>query len=127
MIIVKSSSRPCEEVRSEMVAYNEELAKAGVLVALRRLEPDSKGARIRFSGGKHSIVDGPFTESKEVIGGYWLWNVKSKDEAIEWVKRCPMPSSDAEFEFEVRQVLEDDPLVASIVSCLKQEEPLVQR
>ena len=94
---------PDEKLIAAMMKYNEELAKAGVLLALDGLHPSSKGARIRFAGGKRTVTDGPFTEAKEVIGGYWLWQVKSKEEAIEWAKRCP--GSDNEV-IEIRQVHE---------------------
>src|SRR5574341_925178 len=96
MIIVKSNQQcedgmtPDDSFMTEMAKYNDDLAKAGVLLDLQRLEPDSKGARVRFSGGKSTVIDGPFAETKELVGGYWLWNVKSKREAIEWVKRCPI-------------------------------------
>ena len=94
---------PSQEILATMGKYNEELAKAGVLLALDGLQPTSKGARIAFKGGRPTVTDGPFTEAKEVVGGYWLIQVKSREEAIEWAKRCP--ASDAEF-IEVRQVFE---------------------
>jgi len=120
MIIVKSNQQcedgmtPDDSFMAEMAKYNDDLAKAGVLLDLQRLEPDSKGARVRFSGGKSTVIDGPFVETKELVGGYWLWNVKSKREAIEWVKRCPIPKLKGEAEIEIREVLEDDPMVAAI-------------
>ena len=120
MIIVKSNQQcedgmtPDDSFMAEMAKYNDDLAKAGVLLDLQRLEPDSKGARVRFSGGKSTVIDGPFAETKELVGGYWLWNVKSKREAIEWVKRCPIPKLGGELEIEIREVLEDDPMVAAI-------------
>ena len=120
MIIVKSNQQcedgmtPDDSFMTEMAKYNDDLAKAGVLLDLQRLEPDSKGARVRFSGGKSTVFDGPFAETKELVGGYWLWNVKSKREAIEWVKRCPIPKLGGELEIEIREVLEDDPMVAAI-------------
>lgn len=120
MIIVKSNQQcensmtPDDSFMTEMAKYNDDLAKAGVLLDLQRLEPDSKGARVRFSGGKSTVIDGPFAETKELVGGYWLWNVKSKREAIEWVKRCPIPKLGGELEIEIREVLEDDPMVAAI-------------
>ena len=80
-----------EAVLTEMGKFNEELVKAGVMLAGEGLQPSSKGARVRFSGGKRTVIDGPFTETKELIAGFWLWQVKSKEEAIEWVKRCPIP------------------------------------
>jgi len=120
MIIVKSNQQcedgmtPDDSFMAEMARYNDDLAKAGVLLDLQRLEPDSKGARVRFSGGKSAVIDGPFAETKELVGGYWLWNVKSKRDAIEWVKRCPIPKFKGELEIEIREVLEDDPMVAAI-------------
>lgn len=94
---------PDEKLIGAMMKYNEELAKAGVLLALDGLHPSSKGARVRFSGGKRSVTDGPFTEAREVIGGYWLWQVRSKEEAIEWASRCPAADGDT---LELRQVHE---------------------
>jgi hypothetical protein len=120
MIIVKSNQQceagmtPDDSFMAEMAKYNDDLAKAGVLLDLQRLEPDLKGARVRFSGGKSTVIDGPFAETKELVGGFWIWNVKSKREAIEWVKRCPIPKLGGELEIEIREVLEDDPMVAAI-------------
>jgi hypothetical protein len=120
MIIVKSNQQcedgmtPDDSFMAEMAKYNNDLAKAGVLLDLQRLEPDLKGARVRFSGGKSTVIDGPFAETKELVGGFWIWNVKSKREAIEWVKRCPIPKLGGEVEIEIREVLEDDPMVAAI-------------
>lgn len=94
---------PTEEELTSMMAYNEELVKAGVMLDGDGLQPSSKGARVRFSGGKPSVVDGPFTETKELVAGYWLWQVKSFDEALEWAKRCP--GSD-DFELELRPLFE---------------------
>ena len=113
MMIVKASKdseagkMPSEELFSAMGKYNEELMKAGVLLDLSGLQPSSKGARIKFSGGKRTVVDGPFTESKELIAGYWIIQVKSLEEAIEWAKRAPNPQGDSqEGEIEVRQFFE---------------------
>ena len=100
---VEAGALPDEKIIAAMMKYNEELAKAGVLLALDGLHPSSKGARIGFSGGKRTVTDGPFTEAKEVIGGYWLWQVKSKEEAIEWASRCPALDGDV---LEIRQVYE---------------------
>jgi len=97
MIIVKATKEseagvmPSEQLLADMGKFNEELAKAGVMLAGEGLQPSSKGARVRFSGKKRTVIDGPFTESKELIAGYWLWEVKSMDEAVEWLKRCPNP------------------------------------
>jgi hypothetical protein len=111
MIIVKASKEseagalPSQEYMTAMGNYNQELIKAGVLVgAGEGLQPSSKGARVRFSGGKQTVIDGPFAETKELVAGFWIWQVKSKEEAIEWVKRCPSHPDD--FEIEIRQVFE---------------------
>jgi hypothetical protein len=113
MMIVKASKdseagkMPSEELLSAMGKYNEELMKAGALVDLSGLHPTSKGARIKFSGGKRTVVDGPFAETKELIGGFWIIQVKSKAEAIEWAKRAPAPHGEnAEGEIEIRQIFE---------------------
>ena len=100
---VETGVLPDEKTIAAMMKYNEELAKAGVLLALDGLHPSSKGARIGFSGGKRTVTDGPFAEAREVIGGYWLWEVKSKEEAIEWASRCPALDGDV---LELRQVYE---------------------
>lgn len=96
---------PSEQLMTEMGKFNEELVKAGVMLAGEGLQPSSKGARIKFSGDKRTVIDGPFAETKELVAGFWLWNVKSKDEAIEWAKRCPNPTGE-EGEIEIRQVYE---------------------
>src|SRR6202790_3762307 len=113
MMIVKSSKdceagkMPSEELLAAMGKYNEELVKAGVLVDLSGLQPTSKGARVKFSGGKTTVIDGPFAETKELIGGYWIIQVKSKEEAIEWAKRVPAPHGESEEgEIKVRQFYE---------------------
>jgi len=112
MMIVKSSKDceagklPSEELLAAMGEYNKELMQAGVLVDLSELQPTSKGARVKFSGGKTSVIDGPFAETKELIGGYWIIDVKSKAEAIEWAKRIPVQPSEEEREIEVRQFYE---------------------
>jgi hypothetical protein len=115
MMIVKANKdseagkMPSEELLSAMGKYNEELMKAGVLLDLSGLQPSSKGVRIKFSGGKKTVVDGPFTESKELIGGYWIIQVKSREEAIEWAKRAPNPAGEGkEGEIEIRQFFELD-------------------
>jgi hypothetical protein len=100
---VETGALPDEKNIAPMMKFNEELTKAGVLLALDGLHPSSKGARVRFSGGKRTVSDGPFTEAKEVIGGYWLWQVKSKEEAIAWALRCPAAEGDV---LELRQVYE---------------------
>ncbi len=112
MVLVKADKSseagalPDEELLTAMGKYNEELAKAGVLLAAEGLHPSSKGARVRFSGGKRTVIDGPFSEAKELIAGFWLFQVKSKEEAIEWVKRCPNPFPGTESEIEIRQIFE---------------------
>jgi len=112
MVLVKADKSseagvlPDEKLLTEMGKYNEELVKAGVLLAAEGLHPSSKGARVRFSGGKRSVIDGPFAETKELIAGFWLIQVKSKEEAIEWVRRCPNPFPGTEAEIEIRQVFE---------------------
>lgn len=114
MVFMKASAEseqgtlPSEEEFAAMMAYNEELVKAGVMLAGDGLAASSKGARIQFTGGKASVVDGPFTETKELVAGYWLWQVKSFDEAVEWGKRCPSVGGD--FEIELRPVMEGDDL-----------------
>ena len=113
MLLVKADKNseagimPSEELMTEMGKFNEELVKAGVLLAGEGLHPSSKGARVRFSGSERSVIDGPFTEAKELVAGYWLIEVKSMEEAIEWVKRVPNPM-DGESEIEIRQVFEAD-------------------
>ncbi|TLY23988.1 MAG: YciI family protein [Nitrospirae bacterium] len=127
MIIVKASKdsetgvMPSEQLLSEMGRFNEELAKAGVLLAAEGLQPSSKGARVRFSGNKRTVIDGPFTETKELIAGFWLWQVKSKEEAIEWVKRCPNPHK-GESEIEIRQVFEAEDFGAEFTPELREQE-----
>src|SRR5438552_7446088 len=127
MIIVKADKNseagvlPDQKILSEMGKFNEQLVKAGVMLAGEGLHPSSKGARMRFSGTKRTVIDGPFTESKELIAGFWLWQVKSKDEAIEWLKRAPF---DGGTEVEIRQVFEADDFAPSDPSgeIRKQEE-----
>jgi len=127
MVIVKASkdseagALPDEKLLTEMGKYNEELAKAGILLAGEGLHPSSKGARVRFSGDKRTVVDGPFSETKELIAGYWLWQVKSKEEAIEWVKRCPNPMK-VDSEIEIRQVFEAEDFGAEFTPELRRQE-----
>ncbi|SEE58758.1 YciI family protein [Pseudomonas migulae] len=128
MIIVKASPdseagvMPNEELLTAMGNYNEELAKAGILLAGEGLHPSSKGARVRFSGDKRTVIDGPFAETKELIAGYWLWQVKSREEAIEWVKRCPNPMPGTEAEIEIRQVFEAEDFGAEFTPELREQE-----
>ncbi len=112
---------PDEKLLTEMGAFNEELVKAGVMLAGEGLHPSSKGKRVRFSGEKRTVIDGPFTETKELIAGFWLWQVKSMDEAIEWIKRCPNPTG-TESEVEIRQVFEADDFGAEFTPELREQE-----
>jgi hypothetical protein len=128
MIIIKASQdseagiMPSTELLTAMGNYNEELAKAGILLAGEGLQPSSKGARVRFSGDKPTVIDGPFAETKELIAGFWLWQVKSKEEAIEWVKRCPNPMPGTEAEIEIRQVFELEDFGAQLTPELREQE-----
>jgi hypothetical protein len=128
MIIVKASKdseagiMPSTELLTDMGKYNEELAKAGVLLAGEGLQPSSKGARVKFAGSKRIVTDGPFAETKELIAGFWLIQVKSKAEAIEWVKRAPNPMPGTESEIEIRQVFEADDFGEALTPELKQAE-----
>jgi hypothetical protein len=115
MVMVKATPEseagelPSTELLEAMGKFNEELVKAGIMLAGEGLAPSSKGARVRFGGPERHVVDGPFTETKELVAGYWLWEVRSMDEAIEWVKRCPNPMN-SESEIEIRQVFEPEDL-----------------
>ena len=128
MVMVKANKDseagvlPDEKLLAEMGKYNEELVKAGVLLAAEGLQPSSKGARVRFSGTKRTVIDGPFSETKELIAGFWLIQVKSKEEAIEWVKRSPNPFPGAESEIEIRQVFEADDFGAEFTPELREQE-----
>ena len=127
MVIVKATkdseagALPDQRILAEMGKFNEELVKAGIMLAGEGLQPTSKGARVRFSGSKRTVIDGPFTESKELIAGFWLWQVKSLDEAIEWVKRCPNPHP-GESEIEIRQVFEATDFGAELTPELREQE-----
>jgi hypothetical protein len=112
---------PSEKLLTDMGNYNEEMVKAGILLAGEGLHASSKGARVRFSGDKRTVVDGPFTETKELIAGFWLIQVGSKEEAIEWVKRCPNPTG-AESEIEIRQVFEADDFGPALTPELREQE-----
>ncbi len=128
MILVKATKDseagmlPDEKLLTEMGKYNEELTNAGILLAGEGLQPSSKGARVRFSGNKRTVIDGPFAETKELIAGFWLWQVKSKEEAIEWVKRCPNPFPDTDSEIEIRQVFEAEDFGAEFTPELREQE-----
>ena len=127
MVLVKADKNteagvmPSEKLLADMAQYNEELAKAGVLLAGEGLHPSSKGARVRFSGAKRTVVDGPFKDSKDLVCGFWMFQVKSKEEAIEWVKRCPNPV-EGETEIEIRQVFEADDFGAEFTPELREAE-----
>src|SRR5437870_11773460 len=116
---------PSEKLLTEMVKFNEELVKGGVMLAGEGLQPSSKGARVKFSGSKRTVIDGPFAETKELIAGFWLWQVKSKGEAIEWVKRCPNPMK-GESEIEIRQVFEAEDFGAEFTPELRKQEERVR-
>ena len=132
MIFVKASPDseagilPSEELMTAMGNFNEELAKAGILIDCDGLQPSSKGARVRFSGDQRTVIDGPFAETKELIAGYWLWQVKSKEEAIEWVKRCPNPMPGTDAEIEIRQVYEAEDFGAEFTPQLREQEERVR-
>ena len=127
MIIVKATkdseagAMPSEQLLTERGKFNEELVKAGVMLAGEGLQPSSKGARVKFSGSKRTVIDGPFAETKELIAGFWLWQVKSKEEAVEWVKRCPNPHNE-DCEVEIRQVFEAEDFGAQLTPELREQE-----
>jgi hypothetical protein len=127
MVLVKASrnseagTMPDQKLLAAMGKYNEELVKAGVMLAGEGLHPSSKGARVLFSGEKRTVVNGPFPETKQLVAGFWLWRVKSKEEAIEWARRCPNPTGD-EGEIELRQVFEAEDFGAELTPELRQRE-----
>jgi hypothetical protein len=127
MVIVKANKdseagvMPSEELLTEMGKFNEELVKAGVMLAGEGLHPSSKGARVIFSGDKRTVIDGPFAETKELVAGFWLWQVKSKEEAIEWAKRCPNPTNEGG-ELEIRQVFEAEDFGEEFTPELREQE-----
>ena len=131
MAIVKADENseagvmPSEELLREMGEFNEEMVKAGVMLAGEGLHPSSKGARVKFAGKDRSVVDGPFAEAKELIAGYWLMQVKSLDEAIEWIKRCPNPM-EGESEIEIRQVFEEDDFGEEFTPELREQEQRIR-
>jgi hypothetical protein len=129
MILVKANEKseagvePSTEEFAEMGKFNEELVKAGVMLAGEGLQPTSKGARVKFSGGKKTVIDGPFTEAKELVAGFWLWQCKSKAEAIEWLKRAPFE----ETEVEIRQIFEADDFGANLTPELREQEERLRK
>jgi hypothetical protein len=131
MVLVKADKNseagilPDEKLLTEMGKYNEELVKAGIMLAGEGLHTSSKGARVRFSGKNRTVVDGPFSETKELIAGFWLWQCKSKEEAIEWVKRCPNPMQ-GESEIEIRQVFENEDFGAEFTPELRAQEDRIR-
>ncbi|HSG38624.1 MAG TPA: YciI family protein [Thermoanaerobaculia bacterium] len=128
MVIVKADKNseagvmPSEELLTEMGKYNEELVNAGVMLAGEGLHPSSKGARVRFSGAERIVTDGPFAETKELVAGFWIFQVNSKEEAIEWVKRCPNPMPGTESEIEIRQIFEAEDFGAEFTPELREQE-----
>src|SRR5438034_9377005 len=129
MVIVKANKDseagvlPSTEILTAMGKFNEELVKAGVMLAGEGLHPSSKGVRVRFSGGKHTVIDGPFTETKELVAGFWLWQVKSKQEAIEWLKRAPFGGGT---EIEIRQVFEEEDFGPQLTPELRAQDDRVR-
>ena len=131
MVIVKATKDseagilPSQELLTQMMKYNEELVKAGVMLAGEGLHPSSKGARVRFNGTNRTVIDGPFAETKELIAGYWLWQVKSMQEAIDWLKRCPNPMP-GESEIEIRRVFEAEDFGEAFTPELREQEDRVR-
>ena len=128
MVLIKATEEseagvmPSQELLTQMGNFNEELVKAGVMLAGDGLHPSSKGARVAFSGSERKVIDGPFAETKELLAGYWVWQVKSLDEAIEWVKRIPNPDDGTEAEVEIRPVFEPDDFGDSLTPELREQE-----
>jgi hypothetical protein len=132
LILVKATQdseagvMPSEKLLTEMGKYNEELVKAGIMLGGEGLHPSSKGARVRFSGTQRTVVDGPFAETKELVAGFWLWQVNSRAEAIEWVKRCPNPMLE-DSEIEIRQVYEAEDFGAEFTPELREQEERLRK
>jgi hypothetical protein len=128
MVLIKATEEseagvmPSQELLTQMGNFNEELVKAGVMLAGDGLHPSAKGARVAFSGAERKVIDGPFAETKELLAGYWVWQVKSLDEAIEWVKRIPNPDEGTEAEVEIRPVFEPDDFGDSLTPELREQE-----
>ena len=133
MVLVKATKNseagvmPSTELLEAMGKYNEELAKAGIMLAGEGLHPSAKGARVRFSGDKRTVIDGPFAETKELIAGFWIWQVKWKEEAIEWAKKCPSPMPGEESELELRQVFDADDFGDALTPELREREDRLRR
>jgi hypothetical protein len=117
---------PTQELMTEMMNYNEQLVNAGIMKAGEGLQPSSKGARVHFSGNKRTVTDGPFAETKELVAGFWLWEVKSKEEAVEWAKRCPNPTG-AEGVLELRQLFEQEDFGAELTPELREKEESLRK
>jgi hypothetical protein len=132
MVMVKATKEseagvmPSEQLLTEMMRYNEELVKAGVMLAGEGLHPSSKGVRVRFKGKERTVIDGPFTETKELVAGFWLMQVRSKEEVIEWVRRCPNPM-EGESEIEIRQIFEAEDFGEALTPELKAQEERLRR
>lgn len=128
MVMVKATKNseagalPSRDLLAEMGRFNEELIKAGIMLAGEGLRPSSEGARVRFGGGKRTVIDGPFTETNELVAGFWLWQCKSKQEALEWVKRCPDPMPGEESEIEIRPLYEAADFGAEFTPELREQE-----
>ena len=133
MVMVKATPKseagelPDEKLLADMGKFNEELVAAGIMLAGEGLHPSSKGVRVRFSGDKRTVIDGPFTETKELVAGYWLWQVKSKEEAIEWVKRCPNPMPGEDSEIEIRQIYEAEDFGEAFSPELREQEEQLRK
>jgi len=132
MVIVKASKEseagqmPTEQVLTEMGKFNEELVKAGIMEAGEGLHPSSKGKRVKFSGSNRTVIDGPFAETKELIAGYWMWQCKSLEEAIEWVKKCPHPHPGTDTNIEIRRVFEAEDFGAEFTPELREQEDRIR-
>ena len=128
MILVKATKNseagvlPSQELLTAMMKYNEELTNAGIMLAGEGLQPSSKGARVKFSGDKRIVIDGPFAETKELVAGFWLWQCKSREDAIEWVKRCPNPMPGEVSEIEIRQMFEAEDFGEEFTPELRKQE-----
>ena len=128
MVLVKANEQsergemPSEQLLADMTTYNEELVKAGVMLAGEGLHPSEKGARVAFKGGERKVIDGPFAETKELLAGYWVWQVKSLDEAVEWVKRMPAPDEGDEAVIEIRPVFESEDFGEELTPELRERE-----